>query len=117
MVACNNVSTICMLNLLCRTLTKKPHIAGMDTNIELAAFVADEWKSLKFDKVEMVNFSVLLQYPNDTNPNKFQIQFENGSVYYDSPTASLEPPLTEDENQTGVPRPFNAYSGKGSARV
>ena len=106
-----------MLNLLCRTLTKKPHIAGMDTNIELAAFVADEWKSLKFDKVEMVNFSVLLQYPNDTNPNKFQIQFENGSVYYDSPTASLEPPLTEDENQTGVPRPFNAYSGKGSATV
>ena len=100
-----------------RTLTKDPHIAGSETNIQLAYFVAKQWEDLGFDKVELFNYTVLLQYPNDTNPNKFQLLDGSGTVFYDAPTAQMEPPLTTDEKKPGVARPFNAYSGVGSARV
>ena len=100
-----------------RILTQDPHIAGSETNIELAYFVAKQWRDLGFDKVELLNYTVLLQYPNNTNPNKFRLLDGSGKVFYDAPTAQLEPPLTADEKKPGVARPFNAYSGVGNARV
>ena len=98
-------------------MTALPHIAGQDQNSKLADEIYDNWTKLKFDKVERIEYSVLLQYPNDTNPNKFQIVNGSGDVLFDAPTAKLEPALTVDENQSGVARPFNAYSGSGSAQV
>jgi N-acetylated-alpha-linked acidic dipeptidase len=40
----------------------------------------------------------------------------SGDVIFDAPTAQLEPALTDDEKKLGVARPFNAYSGVGSAK-
>ena len=94
-----------------------PHIAGSQQNIKLGIDIYDEWKKLKFDKVEQLEYNVLLQYPNDTNPNKFQIVNGNGDVIFDAPTAKLEPAITDDEKKSGVARPFNAFSGVGSAQV
>ena len=67
--------------------------------------------------MELLNYTVLLQYPNDTNPNKFRLLDGSGKVYYDAPTAKLEPALIPDENKTGVARPFNAFSAAGTAKV
>ena len=98
-------------------LTLLPHIAGSQTNNDLAKNISNTWKQLKLDKVEQIEYNVLLQYPNDTNPNKFQIVSSSGDVIFDAPTAQLEPALTDDEKKLGVARPFNAYSGVGSAKV
>nr|QHX41452.1 N-acetylated-alpha-linked acidic dipeptidase [Halisarca dujardinii]QIZ30868.1 N-acetylated-alpha-linked acidic dipeptidase [Halisarca dujardinii] len=98
-----------------KMLTVEPHIAGSKTNNDLAKTIAASWRELKLDKVEEIQYSVLLQYPNDTNPNRFQIRLTNHSVVFDAPTAQLEPPVTDDEKKEGVARPFNAYSGVGSA--
>ena len=80
-------------------LTELPHIAGSDQNNKLASTIHDTWKQLQLDKVEEIQYNVLLQYPNDTNPNKFQIVGVDGKVIFDAPTAQLEPAVTDDEKK------------------
>ncbi len=46
----------------CSILTASPHIAGSDTNRDLAVMIAKEWKGYGFDSVELVNYTVLLSY-------------------------------------------------------
>ncbi len=69
-----------------------------------------------FDKVELVNYSVLLSYPNTSNPNVLQLKGGDGLLLYNGNTAQ-EPPLTPGENDSNVAPPFNAYSGSGEAKV
>ena len=81
----------------------------------LAQYVYNEWMGYNFDNVNLVNYSVLLSYPNTSNPNVLQLKQGSEVIY----TANIdqEPPLTPGENDSKVAPPFNAYSGSGSASV
>ena len=92
-------------------------MAGTDQNNQVAEEIYQQWMALEFDRVEQIKYQVLLQYPNATNPNQFQVVNGNGDVVFDAPTAKLEPSLTDDERQPGIVRPFNSYSGIGNVKV
>ncbi len=98
------------------TLTAKPHIAGSEENHKLAVMIYDQWSKFNFDIVEMVNYSVLLSYPNTSNPNILQLLNSKGDMLY-SAHCKQEPPLTPGEDDPNVVPPFNAYSGSGEAKV
>ena len=79
--------------------------------------VYNRWKGYRFDKLELTNYTVLLQYPgNYTRPNQLQLQNSTGGVIYNA-SIQQEKPLTPGENDSSVAPPFNAYSGNGNATV
>ncbi len=110
--------TVCIMFLhsLSRSLTEKPHIAGSEVNHQLAVMIYDQWSKFHFDKVELVNYSVLLSYPNMSNTNVLQLKNGSGDVLYTG-HSHQEPPLTPGEDNPNVAPPFNAYSGSGEAKV
>ena len=95
-------------------LTVLPHIAGSPQNMKLAQDLYTQWVNYGFDDVQLVNYSVLLSYPNTSNPNVLVLKNSMGNVIYDAHTAQ-ETPLTPGENDSTVVMPFNAYSGSGNA--
>ena len=97
-------------------LTASPHIAGSDKNRDLALVIYKEWEQYSFDSLEVVNYSVLLSYPNSTNPNSLTLRESSGHLIYESHIAK-EPPLTPGEDDPTVAPPFNAYSGKRNVSV
>ena len=52
-----------------------------------------------FDKVELVNYSVLLSYPGKPDENFLQILNSSGDIMYNA-SIHQEPPLTPGENDT-----------------
>ncbi|KAL5481832.1 hypothetical protein EMCRGX_G022084 [Ephydatia muelleri] len=95
-------------------LTILPHIAGSPQNMKLAQDIYTQWVNYGFDDVQLVNYSVLLSYPNTSNPNVLLLKNVTGDTIYSAHTAQ-ETPLTPGENDSTVAMPFNAYSGSGSA--
>ena len=82
----------------------------------LAQLIYNQWTGFNvFDNVNLMNYSVLLSYPNTSNPNVLQLMQGSEVIY----TAHIdqEPPLTDGENDTRVAPPFNAYAGSGTASV
>ena len=96
-------------------LTANPHIAGSEENHRLAKVIYDQWVGFNFDNVQLLNYSVLLSYPNASQPNVLQLMQGSEVIY----TANIdqEPPHTPGENDSNVAPPFNAYSGHGTATV
>ena len=100
-----------------RNLTAKPHIAGSGENKQLAEMIYEQWMGYGiFDEVKLVNYSVLLSYPDPDKPNCLQLFNSSGGLVYQANT-SMEPPLTPGENSSTIVPPFNAYSGNGNASV
>ena len=58
---------------ICSYFTKRPHVGGGEQNRKLGEYVRDEWKSYKFDHVEMVKYDVLLSMPPRDKPNAVKI--------------------------------------------
>jgi len=78
--------------------------------------IYNQWSKFKFDKVELVNYSVLLSYPSKTDVNVLQLRDFAGVVIYNA-SIGQEHPLTPDEEDPDVAAPFNAYSGNGTVQV
>lgn len=78
--------------------------------------IYNEWQRYGFDSVDVFNYSVLLSYPNSSNPNVLNLRQGNGQLVYESHIAK-EPPLTPGEDDPDVVPPFNAYSGSGNVTV
>ena len=97
-------------------LTELPHIAGSDRNRDLAMDIYREWKTFGFDSVEVINYTVLLSYPNGDDPSSLVLKDSNGSIIYASHIAE-EPSLTDNEKKNDIVAPFNAYSGNGTVTV
>lgn len=99
-----------------RTLTASPHIAGSEESRMLAELIYKQWMGFNFDNVNLFNYSVLLSYPNSSQPNVLKLMQADSEVLY---TAHIdqEPPLTPGENDSNVAPPFNAYAGSGTAKV
>ena len=111
-----NSLSLSLLPSLHRTLTANPHIAGSDANYKLAKMIYDQWVGFKnFDNVQLMNYSVLLSYPNTSQPNVLQLM-QGAEVIYNANIAR-EPPHTPGEDDLNVAPPFNAYAGYGTASV
>ena len=80
---------------------------------ELAEYIKREWKKFGMDPVEIKKYDVLLSFP--TKPGSVTVVLGNGSVEFVS--APVEAPLIPQENVSGVPPPFNAYSPSGTVKV
>ena len=101
----------------CREITEKPHVAGNVSDVDVGVLIYNRWKGYNFDKLEMTNYTVLLQYPgNCSQPNQLQLQDSGGKVIYNA-AIQQEKPLLPQENDPSVAPPFNAYSGSGNATV
>ena len=84
----------------------------------MALLIYNRWKSYKtFDRVELANYTVLLQYPgNRSSPNRLELREPGGKVVYTAATQE-EKPLLPLERDPSVAPPFNAYSGTGNVSV
>ncbi|XP_069805762.1 N-acetylated-alpha-linked acidic dipeptidase 2-like [Dendropsophus ebraccatus] len=89
----------------------KPHIAGSFQEEEvLMKYIHNTWKS-SLHGSKIYNYTVLLSYPNATDPNYVSILSSDG-VESDI-SAKVEKILSPDQNDSTVVNPFNAYSPAG----
>ncbi|MGH0177682.1 UNVERIFIED_CONTAM: hypothetical protein FKN15_006131 [Acipenser sinensis] len=93
--------------------TQKAHIAGSPREEEeLVNYIFNEWKS-HLDSARIYPYSVLLSYPNTSDPNYVAVQLENGTEV--DVSAKVEKILNPDqEEDPTVVNPFNAYSLPGT---
>uniref|UniRef100_A0A672MTA6 Glutamate carboxypeptidase 2 n=1 Tax=Sinocyclocheilus grahami TaxID=75366 RepID=A0A672MTA6_SINGR len=92
-------------------LTRLPHLAGSQQNLDLAKQIRAEWMEFGLDSVELVPYDVLLSYPNKTNPNYISIVDHLGNEIFNT---SLAEPVPEGyEDVTDIVPPYSAFSAKG----
>lgn len=83
----------------------------------MALLVYNHWKEYKFDKLELKNYSVLLQYPGNCSlPNQLQLRDSAGHAIYNASIQRAKALIPAEEDPSVSP-PFNAYSGMGNASV
>ncbi|XP_077118676.1 putative N-acetylated-alpha-linked acidic dipeptidase isoform X2 [Ranitomeya variabilis] len=91
--------------------SKRPHIAGSLQEEEvLAKYIHSTWKS-SLDGSKIYNFTVLLSYPNASDPNYVAILSDDGTE--SDISDKVEKILSPDQNDSSVVNPFNAYSPPG----
>ncbi|KAM8920874.1 putative N-acetylated-alpha-linked acidic dipeptidase [Pelodytes ibericus] len=91
--------------------SSKPHIAGspQDEGV-LASYIYETWQS-GLDGAKIYNYTVLLSYPNSSDPNYVSIVSTDGAE--SDLSDKVEKILSPDQNDTTVVNPFNAYSPPG----
>uniref|UniRef100_A0A1I8C1W8 Peptidase_M28 domain-containing protein n=1 Tax=Meloidogyne hapla TaxID=6305 RepID=A0A1I8C1W8_MELHA len=100
-----------------RMVTQEPHQAGTDENRRVGQKLAELWKQNGLEKVRLMEYDVLLSYPNWTNPNKVTILGDDGKVMFQS--TGLSPDLTP-KNEKSNPDSYRAaiqwlaYSANGT---
>ncbi|XP_067681222.1 N-acetylated-alpha-linked acidic dipeptidase 2-like [Haliotis asinina] len=93
-----------------RYLTLNPHVAGSQTNLDLANWIKDKWMEWGFDDVKLTPYDVLLSFPDADNPNVVRVLNDTGGVVYESPLKEAN--LTGEDHPDALP-PYNAYSPAG----
>uniref|UniRef100_A0A8C5X3I8 N-acetylated alpha-linked acidic dipeptidase 2 n=1 Tax=Malurus cyaneus samueli TaxID=2593467 RepID=A0A8C5X3I8_9PASS len=94
-----------------RLFTKSPHLAGTEQNLLLAKKIQGQWKEFGLDSAELVNYDVLLSYPNEKQPNYISVIDAQGNEVFN--TSLFEPPPQGYENVTDILPPYNAFSAQG----
>lgn len=61
------------------SFTKLPHLAGTEQNLLLAKKIQGQWKEFGLDSAELVNYDVLLSYPNEKQPNYISVIDDQGT--------------------------------------
>ena len=90
-----------------------PHSGGSQISAEQARHIEKKWKDFGFDKVELKKYDVLLSYPE--RPGIASILAKDGSALFTA--QRMEKILQQDENNSDVLPPFNAYSSSGNVTV
>ncbi|MFP4081510.1 MAG: M28 family metallopeptidase [Candidatus Aminicenantes bacterium] len=90
-----------------RYLTEEPHMAGTEENYELARYVRDKFEEFGLDEAELVEYKVLLSYPQEievemVEPEHFKASLREEGYFRD-----------KDSYDSGVSVGFNAYSASG----
>ncbi len=55
----------------CRNLTSRPHMAGLQEDLDSAEFIEQRWKDDGL-QVNKPRYNVLLSYPDQNTPNRFE---------------------------------------------
>jgi len=102
--------------LVCdRKYTKYPHLAGTDGETELGEEIYRTWLEQGLDYVTNNTYDILLSYPNKTDPSYVYLIDDNNQIKYTTQTA--EKIVREDQNDSRVVSPFNAYSPAAEVTV
>ncbi|CAK5103436.1 unnamed protein product [Meloidogyne enterolobii] len=83
-----------------RMVTQQPHQAGTEENRRVGQKLAELWKQNGLEKVRLMEYDVLLSYPNWTNPNKVTVLGEDGKVLFQS--TGLSPDLTPKNEDSSL---------------
>ncbi|XP_053545574.1 glutamate carboxypeptidase 2-like [Bombina bombina] len=91
--------------------SSKPHIAGSPQEEDvLVKYIHKKWQS-SLNGAKIYNYTVLLSYPNASDPNYVSIWSPNGTE--SELSEKVEKILSPDQNDPTVVNPFNAYSPAG----
>ncbi|CAG0885869.1 unnamed protein product [Darwinula stevensoni] len=95
-----------------RQLTREPHVAGTEEELDTARYVRDKFLEYHLDSVKIVPYDVLLSHPDREKPNKVYVLDEAGDIVFS--TLGYQKPLyaPEESNHRVFPT-FNAYSAPG----
>ena len=97
-------------------MTSVPHVAGTEQDLLQAEWVRDRFLKAGLDEVQTVPYDVLLSYPRPGVLNTVELIDEMDRVNFT--TLGRQPALgTPQESYDKVLMNFNAYSGKGTAKV
>ncbi|CAK8692131.1 unnamed protein product [Clavelina lepadiformis] len=96
-----------------RDLTRKPHIAGLDTDEKvLVERIKNDWENAGLNSVVVHPYDVLLSYPVQSDSNYVALLDKDGNEYEVSQKKELV--IDEEQNDPDVVNPFNAYSAPGT---
>ncbi|XP_064110762.1 N-acetylated-alpha-linked acidic dipeptidase 2-like [Macrobrachium nipponense] len=98
-----------------RELSRRPHMAGTERDDEIARMIQRRFVESGFDTSELVPYSVLLSYPNQTNPNLITITDGSNNVVFRS--KFKEEPLHEDDEDPEFVHSFSAYTPPGDVKT
>ncbi|XP_063803909.1 putative N-acetylated-alpha-linked acidic dipeptidase isoform X2 [Pseudophryne corroboree] len=91
--------------------SSKPHIAGSTQDEEvLVSHIHKTWQA-SLHGAKIYNYTVLLSYPNASDPNYVSILSDDGTE--SDLSEKVEKILSPDQNDPTVVNPFNAYSPSG----
>ncbi|XP_053330467.1 putative N-acetylated-alpha-linked acidic dipeptidase [Spea bombifrons] len=94
-----------------RYFSSKPHIAGSPQEEDvLVNYIHKTWQT-SLDGSKIYNYTVLLSYPNASDPNYVSILSSDGTE--SDISDKVEKILSPDQNDPTVVNPFNAYSPAG----
>jgi N-acetylated-alpha-linked acidic dipeptidase len=88
-------------------LTKEPHIAGTEENYKLALYVRDRFEEFGLEDVELVEYQVLLSYPEEITVEIVEPVHYRASLREDGYSCD------EESSDSQVSIGFNAYSASG----
>merc|ERR1711962_907552 len=95
-------------------LSKEPHIAASRRDRELRDWIVSQWKDVGIDTVSLVEYDILLAYPNSSNPNKIYLMNEAGEVQFTS--RHKEDVLRKEDDHPEFIHAFNAYTPPGDVK-
>ncbi|CAG0891741.1 unnamed protein product [Darwinula stevensoni] len=95
-----------------RQLTREPHVAGTEEELDTARYVRDKFLEYHLDSVKVVPYDVLLSYPDREKPNKVYVLDEAGDIVF-STLGHQKPLYAPEESSHRVFPTFNAYSAPG----
>lgn len=96
-----------------KEMTSGAHLAGTADDYKSALYIYNKWSiEQKLDYVKIIDYNVLLSYPDANQPNN--IQFLNETNHLIESIDIIEPIIDHEINYTGIPNPFLAYAVNGS---
>lgn len=98
-----------------RDITSHPHLAGSAQSEALARELAQFWRELNLDQVNLTPYNILVSKPNISDPNTIQFVDERGNVVFTS--APVERTLTQEDNIDEAVPPFTGFSPAGTVEV
>ncbi|XP_066566767.1 aminopeptidase NAALADL1 [Amia ocellicauda] len=99
-----------------RELTKVPHMATSQGDVQLVQYMLDRWKDPKtgLDDAWKDTYKVYLSFPDDNTPNNVTVVSSTNSVLFTS--RLKEKDYTEDQRHPDIVQPYAAYAPAGNPR-
>ncbi|CAF0877194.1 unnamed protein product [Brachionus calyciflorus] len=93
-------------------LSSFAHLAATEGGKQSAEYVYQKWKKQGLENVQLIDYDVYLDYPDETKYNKIEIKDsdETNSKIYEIKERIFD----EELNFTNITKPFLAYSPSGS---
>ncbi|XP_064600479.1 N-acetylated-alpha-linked acidic dipeptidase 2-like [Liolophura sinensis] len=98
-----------------RDITSHPHLAGSAQSEALAQDLAQFWRELNLDQVNLTPYNILVSKPDRSDPNAIQFVDEHGNVVFTS--APVERTLTQQDNIDEAVPPFTGFSPAGTVEA
>lgn len=95
-------------------LTGFAHMAGTPGGKKSADYIHEQWKLQGLDEVQMIDYDVLLDFPNEQTPNNIEILDETQNVV--NKYSFDEVIYDADLDYSHIAKPFLAFAANGSVK-